>query len=77
MKKFLVISCYEDGPSVHYYTEAELTRKLNDGEFEGYKFLKENELVSTLTEFPARSVIIFKGEQIIPQPVQKVVEYKL
>jgi hypothetical protein len=77
MKKYLVISRCEDEPYLHYFIESNLRKALNDGVFEGHKFLNQSDWDGNIMEFPSHSVIIFCGDTVIPTPVKKVTEYRL
>jgi hypothetical protein len=73
MKKYLVISRYDDTPSISMMTESDILQSLKE-DWNGFKFLSEP---GDIEYFLNKSVFIFKGEVIIPQPVQIITEYKL
>lgn len=77
MKKYLVIERCEDEAYLHYLTEDELQKRLNDGEFRGYEFLKPSDFQGDLMGFPSMSIMIFCGDGVIPKPVKTVTKYKL
>lgn len=74
---YLVLSRREDEPHLEVMSKDELEKQLNDGEFYKFQFLEPHQVTGDINEFPARSVLIFKGAAVKPEPVHKVVEYKL
>ena len=76
-ENYLVISRHEDEPHIETYTKESLKRALDDGEFTGYTFSLPENVGGDLTEFPAKTAVIFGGEAVIPKPIQKVTEYEL
>jgi hypothetical protein len=72
MKKYLTISRYEDEPYAAFLTQEQLEQKLKE-EWEDYTFL--NSAPGDLMNFPSKSVLIVKGEIIVPKPKKVVTEW--
>jgi hypothetical protein len=71
--KYLTIYRNEDEPRMEMLNEAQLKVNLKE-DWSNYDFLDH---LPNFMSFPSRSVFIFKGETVIPQPVQQVTEWKI
>ncbi len=76
-EKFFVISRCEDEPHFTVMDREALDKYLNDEEdgVGGYKIIEDAKSVD-LEYFPASSVLIIKGEVIVPRAKEKVVRYE-
>lgn len=72
---YLLIARGEDAPYWQILPNAAEVNLLLK-EMDGAQFLTELPSQS-VTKFPADSVIVFKGEVVVPKPVQTVTEYQI
>jgi len=70
MKKYLIISRYDDEPYMEFLTQTQLEQKLSTEWSNGYTFLSE--APRDLMDFPSKSIFIIKGEIIVPTPKEVV-----
>lgn len=73
--KYITLSRCEDEPHFEIIEKKKLEKQFNDGEYEGYDFLTRYD--GDLMEFPSNSILIIKGEIIIPKAKQVVKEYEI
>lgn len=75
-EKYFMLSRCEDEVMVNEFNKKTLTEWLNgDVNLEGIKFLKC--IPYDLNYFPSMSAVIIKGNAIIPEPVDRITEYKV
>lgn len=75
MSKYFVLYPSEDGCTVTELTESELKKRLNEDYYSGREFLdktpKDNH------NYWGNSILIIKGEIVVPKPIQTVTEYEV
>lgn len=77
---YFMISNSDGETFIRTLTETELLAELEEQEGEGYspKFItKENLETESDSNYWGESVLIIKGEVIVPKPKEKIVSYEL
>ena len=78
--KYLCISRCDDTPHLELLTEEQLLENLND-EWADYKTVTEDQIIkrglSFLEYFPARSVLILKGDLCHKKAVETVTKWEI
>jgi len=77
MAKYLLLQRCEDNVHADIMSEAQLKKWLEGEEGEGrdnYKFLKNAPNIEYMPEY---SAFIFKGEVVIPKPVESVTKWEV
>lgn len=76
---YFVILTDEDGTSVEVKTKEELLKELNRGDYSERNLMNEDDYLKCGIDpnYWGRSILIVKGEIVIPKPVERVKEYEI
>lgn len=74
---YIVIDTSPDGIYIQAFTQAELTKRLNEGDWVGREWRDSIPSDIDPNYWGKESLIVIKGEVIVPKAVQHVTEYEV